>query len=97
MEAYSADRSLKGKLRRRIARLAQRRPVRMALERPMISFTFDDMPVTAALAGAQVLEQRGARGTYYVSTGLAGQTGPMGVYRPTPPPSSTTWTATPRA
>jgi len=80
MEAYSADRSLKGKLRRRIARLAQRRPVRMALERPMISFTFDDMPVTAALAGAQVLEQRGVRGTYYVSTGLAGQIGPMGVY-----------------
>ena len=80
MDAYSADRSLKGKLRRRIARLVQRRPVRMALERPMISFTFDDMPVTAALAGARALEQRGVRGTYYVSTGLAGQTGPMGVY-----------------
>ena len=80
MEAYTADRSLKGKLRRRLALLAQRRPVRMALERPMISFTFDDAPVTAALAGARVLEQRGVRGTYYFSTGLAGQTGPMGVY-----------------
>lgn len=80
MEAYSADRSLKGKLRRRFARLVQRRRVNMALDRPMISFTFDDMPVTAALAGARELEQRGVRGTYYVSTGLAGQTGPMGVY-----------------
>lgn len=80
MEAYSADRSLKGKLRRRFARLAQRRPIRMSLDRPMISFTFDDAPVTAALAGARVLEQRGVRGTYYFSTGLAGQTGPMGVY-----------------
>lgn len=80
MEAYSADRSLKGKLRRRLALLSERRPVRVALERPMISFTFDDAPVTAALEGARVLEARGVRGTYYFSTGLAGQTGPMGVY-----------------
>jgi len=80
MEAYSADRSLKGKLRRRFALLAERRPVRMALERPMISFTFDDAPVTAALEGARVLEARGLRGTYYFSTGLAGSVGPMGVY-----------------
>ncbi len=80
MEAYSADRSLKGKLRRRLALLSQRRPVRMALERPMISFTFDDAPKSATLEGARVLEARGVRGAYYVSTGLAGQTGPMGVY-----------------
>ena len=31
MEAYSADRSLKGKLRRRLALLSVRRPVRVAL------------------------------------------------------------------
>jgi len=80
MEAYSADRSLKGKLRRRLALLSQRRPVQVALQRPMISFTFDDAPVTAALEGARVLEARGVRGTYYFSTGLAGRTGPMGVY-----------------
>ncbi len=80
MEAYSADRSLKGKLRRRIARLACRRPLRMGLERPMISFSFDDAPATATLAGAQVLEARGLRGTYYFSVGLAGGEGPMGPY-----------------
>ena len=80
MEAYSADRSLKGKLRRRLALLAHRRPVRMALERPMITFSFDDAPASAADAGARTLELRGIRGTWYISAGLAGQDGPMGVY-----------------
>lgn len=80
MAAYSADRSLKGKLRRRIAKLSQRRPVRMALERPMVTFGFDDAPLTAATAGARVLEDRGVRGVYYVSAGLEGGMGPMGRY-----------------
>ncbi|MEI9965929.1 MAG: polysaccharide deacetylase family protein [Caulobacteraceae bacterium] len=78
MAAYSADRSLKGKLRRRLARLADRRPARVRLERPMVSFSFDDAPVSAAGAGAGILERRGARATYFIATGLAGETGPMG-------------------
>jgi peptidoglycan/xylan/chitin deacetylase (PgdA/CDA1 family) len=80
MEAYSADRSLKGKLRRRLALLAHRRTVRLKLERPMITFSFDDAPASAVSAGAAVLEARGLQGTYYVSAGLAGGTGPMGPY-----------------
>jgi peptidoglycan/xylan/chitin deacetylase (PgdA/CDA1 family) len=78
--AYSADRSLKGKLRRRLVRLAARRPARLSLERPMVSVSFDDPPATAAHAGARALEDRGLRGTYYVSAGLAGRQGPMGRY-----------------
>ena len=42
--AYSADRSLKGKLRRRLVRLAERRPAKRAPDRPMVSFSFDDAP-----------------------------------------------------
>ncbi len=80
MAAYSADRSLKGKLRRRLALLSQRRPVRMRLDRPMITFSFDDAPASAADAGARTLEARGIRGTWYFSAGLAGQDGPMGAY-----------------
>lgn len=80
MEAYSADRSLKGKLRRRLALLAHRRPVRMRLERPMVTFSFDDAPASAAEAGAAALELRGIRGTWYFSAGLAGRDGPMGTY-----------------
>jgi peptidoglycan/xylan/chitin deacetylase (PgdA/CDA1 family) len=77
-QAYSADRSFRGKLRRRLVRLGARRPARLRLARPMVSFTFDDAPQTAARGGAAILESQGARGTYYVSVGLAGQDGPVG-------------------
>ena len=79
-DAYQPDRSLKGKLRRRLVRLAHRRPVRAAPARPMVSFTFDDAPLSATTTGAEILERRGLRGVYYVSAGLAGQDGPMGRY-----------------
>ncbi|MDI1363343.1 MAG: polysaccharide deacetylase, partial [bacterium] len=36
VDAYEPDRSLKGKLRRRLIRLAHRRPARVKLERPMV-------------------------------------------------------------
>ena len=78
-DAYSSDRSIKGKVRRRAVRLLHRRPLTTAPTRPMLSFTFDDAPITAVHGGAQVLEARGVRGTYYVSAGLAGQEAPMGV------------------
>lgn len=78
MEAYSADRSLKGKIRRRVARLIERRASGVRLDRPMISFSFDDAPESAASTGAALLEERGLRGTYFISAGLAGQEGPMG-------------------
>lgn len=78
MDAYQPDRTWKGKLRRRLVRLAHRRPLANAPDRPMISFSFDDAPASAAMSGAKVLEDRGLRGTYYVSAGLAGGEGPMG-------------------
>lgn len=78
VDAYEPDRTLKGKLRRRLIRLAHRRPARVKLERPMVSFSFDDAPATACVAGAAVLEARGLRGTYYFAAGLTGREGPMG-------------------
>ena len=78
MQPYSADRSLGGKLRRRYARLTHRRPARLGLTRPVVSFTFDDIPASAAEAGARVLETHDARGTFYVCAGLADQDGHMG-------------------
>ncbi|WGM39678.1 polysaccharide deacetylase family protein [Caulobacter sp. NIBR1757] len=80
MQAYSADRSLRGKLRRRYTRLAFRKPLRLSLDRPMITFSFDDVPATAALAGARVLEAAGLRGTFYICAGLEDGDGPMGRY-----------------
>ncbi|HVN01340.1 MAG TPA: polysaccharide deacetylase family protein [Caulobacteraceae bacterium] len=77
--AYHADSSWPAKVRRRAVRLASRRPAR-APTRPMISFAFDDAPASAARAGAEILEARGLRGTFYVAAALAGTdavTGPM--------------------
>ena len=77
METHGADRSLKGKLRRRLARLQGRRAA-PPCPCPMVSISFDDAPASAAIRGAEVLEARGARGTWFISMGLAGQDGPMG-------------------
>ncbi|MES2194648.1 MAG: polysaccharide deacetylase family protein [Pseudomonadota bacterium] len=38
----------------------------------MVSFTFDDVPKSAATTGAKLLEDHDARGTFYVSGGLVG-------------------------
>ena len=73
-----ADRSWKGKLRRRIARLEARRGAPSGPSGPMVSFSFDDVPESAAATGAEILERRGSRGTYFIAMGLAGQDGPMG-------------------
>jgi|KBSSwiStaDraftv2_1062776.scaffolds.fasta_scaffold14228_3 peptidoglycan/xylan/chitin deacetylase (PgdA/CDA1 family) len=83
-EAYRADTSLKGRLRRRLVRYVQRRPLARAPGRPMISFSFDDAPKTAADAGAAALEARGLKGTYYVAAGLSATEGAMGLYADAP-------------
>lgn len=79
-DVQTADASMNGKLRRRGARLLQRRPLRAALSRPIVSFSFDDIPLTAAIAGARALEAHDLRGTFYVSASLCGREGPMGLY-----------------
>ena len=76
-DAYHADTSWRAKLRRRTVRLASRRPAR-APRRPMLSFAFDDVPASAAETGAEILERRGLRGSYYVAAALAGTDAPTG-------------------
>jgi len=66
-------------LQRRLAKWFERRPLRLALSAPIISFTFDDFPRSALKTGGAILEDHGCAGTYYTSLGLAGQhtsTGP---------------------
>lgn len=51
---------------RRIVPCFYRKPAKLVTDLPIISFTFDDFPLSAYTAGAPILEQFGARGTYYV-------------------------------
>jgi len=44
------------------------------MDRPLVSFSFDDFPKTAISVGATLLEQENWRGTYYTSAALANST-----------------------
>ena len=79
-QPYNADASLMGKVRRRAVRLMHRRLARLSHDGPIVSFTFDDVPISGAETGAAILERAGARGTWYVCAGLFGQPGDMGRY-----------------
>ncbi len=70
--AYIPAGGLTGKLRRIAARALAVSPMTIALDRTIVSFTFDDFPRSAATTGAAILEKRGWRGTYYASGGFAG-------------------------
>ncbi|MAK63521.1 MAG: polysaccharide deacetylase [Maricaulis sp.] len=59
-------------LNRRWARYASRTPMRICPDHAIVSFSFDDFPKSAATTGAELLEKRGWRGTYYASAGYAG-------------------------
>jgi peptidoglycan/xylan/chitin deacetylase (PgdA/CDA1 family) len=83
-EVYSADRSLKGKLRRRLSKLLYRKPAKLeALKRPLITFSFDDAPQSAAEAGLEILERHNIKATYFISAGLMGQDSHFGTYTST--------------
>jgi peptidoglycan/xylan/chitin deacetylase (PgdA/CDA1 family) len=56
----------------KLARTFPTRRVNLVPERPIVSFSFDDVPVSALINGAAVLERHGVRGTFYVAGGLAG-------------------------
>jgi peptidoglycan/xylan/chitin deacetylase (PgdA/CDA1 family) len=62
--------TLKARVGNRLARHLRATPARLNNDRPMVSFTFDDAPVSAATRGAGMLEEYDVRGTFYISGGL---------------------------
>jgi peptidoglycan/xylan/chitin deacetylase (PgdA/CDA1 family) len=62
---------LKGVLRR-AARHTRSKPFAMRNTAPLVSFTFDDVPDSAYLSGAAVLESHGLHGTFYIASGICG-------------------------
>lgn len=50
-----------------------KRPFRIQRQWPLISFTFDDFPRSALLAGGTILNRFGLSGTYYASLSLMGK------------------------
>lgn len=56
-----------------VARQVRSKPLTLRNARPMVSFTFDDVPASACEIGARILERHGVRGTFYVSGGGGGR------------------------
>jgi peptidoglycan/xylan/chitin deacetylase (PgdA/CDA1 family) len=52
-------------------------PFRLRNATPMVSFTFDDVPKSAATAGAAVLDAHGVHGTFYVIGSQVGASSPL--------------------
>jgi peptidoglycan/xylan/chitin deacetylase (PgdA/CDA1 family) len=64
---------LKARISNRLARHFRAAPLRLPGDAPMVSFTFDDVPKSAATVGATILEEYGGRATLYVAGSLVGQ------------------------
>lgn len=47
------------------------RTISVECDKPIVSFTFDDVPESALTQGARILEQYDVRGTFYIAGGLA--------------------------
>ncbi len=62
--------ALQGRVSNRLARHFRAAPHRLPAHAPMVSFTFDDAPDSAAGEGAQLLEKHGGRGTFYLAGSL---------------------------
>jgi peptidoglycan/xylan/chitin deacetylase (PgdA/CDA1 family) len=62
--------ALRARVSNRLARHFHAAPFQLPGTGPMVSFTFDDVPKSAATVGAPMLEEYKARGTFYVAGGL---------------------------
>jgi peptidoglycan/xylan/chitin deacetylase (PgdA/CDA1 family) len=77
---YAPNRSFPAKLARRLVQLRVVSPLLASPRRPIVSFTFDDFPRSAATTGADIIESFDGRATYYACSSLAGQEGVSGKF-----------------
>lgn len=65
--------AIKARVSNRLAPHLNATPLMLAGAQPMVSFTFDDIPDSAAEVAAPMLEELGGRGTFYVAGGTLNQ------------------------
>lgn len=65
--------NVRARVSNRLARHLFAAPLRLKSTSPMVSFTFDDIPMSAATVGAPMLEDHGGHGTFYIAGGLVNQ------------------------
>jgi peptidoglycan/xylan/chitin deacetylase (PgdA/CDA1 family) len=74
--AYSPSRTLLAKVERRLTQMHHAAPVRIRPPRPLVTFTFDDFPMSA-LNGADEVEKHGGRAGFYAATSQMGTSHPV--------------------
>jgi peptidoglycan/xylan/chitin deacetylase (PgdA/CDA1 family) len=79
-----------GKVSRYLARHVATKKLAMRNAKPIISFTFDDVPASACDTGVRILEQYGIRGTFYIAGAGFGRNSPVGILA-TPEELRTAW------
>jgi peptidoglycan/xylan/chitin deacetylase (PgdA/CDA1 family) len=62
--------ALRSRVSNKLARHLRPAPFHLRNQSPMVSFTFDDAPESAATVGAGMLDEYDARATFYISGGL---------------------------
>jgi peptidoglycan/xylan/chitin deacetylase (PgdA/CDA1 family) len=65
--------ALRARVDNRLSRYFFKAPLRLRNVQPMVSFTFDDFPESAASVGVPLLDQYNARATFYVTGDLVGK------------------------
>ncbi len=69
---------IQGRYQRSMSKYFGRRPFKLRNTSPIISFTFDDFPISALDVGGPILERHGVAATYYAALGLMDQDAPAG-------------------
>jgi len=75
---YEPSKSFGKRITRRLTPFQARRMAQYKLDRPIVSFTFDDCPLSAIDNGVSKLDELGWKSTIYIASALLGTT-----YRPT--------------
>jgi peptidoglycan/xylan/chitin deacetylase (PgdA/CDA1 family) len=70
---HSAWSAFEMRVSNRLARHFRATPLRLSGTGPMVSFTFDDAPKSAATIGAPMIEEFGGRATFYISGSLVSE------------------------
>jgi peptidoglycan/xylan/chitin deacetylase (PgdA/CDA1 family) len=66
---------IKAKLNREIGKLTSKKKAFFPSNRKVVSFTFDDFPLSSIVNGARIIEEKDIRGTFYAALEFFGQDG----------------------
>ncbi|MDE2286120.1 MAG: polysaccharide deacetylase family protein [Hyphomicrobiales bacterium] len=78
VDGVSLPVKVRGMAERFIARSVRRKTLAVQDTPPIVTFTFDDVPVSACETGAAILANHDIRGTFYVAGGGCGAASPVG-------------------